>query len=362
MMKRSFLLVLLLFLVLSLCGCKGQSSDEYAGETITSLKEGDAASFGLLLASGIEKSKEEFVLPFPDSLKSSYEKLLQTAFRTIEFEVESGQKESDGQYTVRISFTPVDLRQTLEDTNHSILKDPQSADFSEELQSLIRQDTALITDAPAYASKTSYEMPVTAEEKGFSIAEEDLTSFLEAAILNYMDPYNSCCQLYDMQDFLLSYLDASFKGEVAQFALHTDRTEEEAIDWYETDTFDPPEDLDPAYTERYRSALKTIMKNCDYTVGIPRLEDEAFHYQIDVSYVPNTSFFNAFQEFEQGTYYSVSEVSAGLIAALEKYAAAPTYGEASSMTVAINAETVASADQEGTDLYNLVNSIYPLPE
>ena len=40
-----------------------------------------------------------------------------------------------------------------------------------------------------------------------------------------MTPYDTFGALYDMQDFLTSYLDASFKGEVAQFALHTDRTE-----------------------------------------------------------------------------------------------------------------------------------------
>ena len=87
-----------------------------------------------------------------------------------------------------------------------------------------------------------------------------------------MTPYDTFGALYDMQDFLTSYLDASFKGEVAQFALHTDRTEDEAYEWYLADTFDPPADLSQAYVARYQAAMQNLLKQSSYTVGTPRLE------------------------------------------------------------------------------------------
>lgn len=361
-MKSKHLLLCLLFSSCLLAGCGGKSADEYVGETITSLKEGDASSFSNLMTAGIEESNTDFVLQFPEELEASYEKLLQAGFQSIEFEVEAADKQSDDTYIVKISYTPIDFMQSLRDTNDEILKDTQSADFKEEMTYILEQDNSVITDSPAYASKTFYELTVQKDGDDYSITDAELTDFLKSTILNYMDPYNTGCELFDMQDFLRSYLDASFKGEVTQFALHTDRTEEEALEWYEADVFDPPEELDPVYEDRYRKALQTIMKNCDYTVGIPRKEDELFHYQIDVSFIPNNSFIDAFQEFESGTYYSVAEVSEGLITTLEKYAANPTYGEETQMTVAINSDSVANADQEGSDIYELVTSIYPLPQ
>ena len=104
-----------------------------------------------------------------------------------------------------------------------------------------------------------------------------------------MQPYNSVCEVLDARDFMQSYLDASFKGDVAQFALHTDRTEEEALEWYEADVFTPPADLSSAYHDRYKKALKEIMKQCKYTVGIPRKEAGLYSYTIDITVTPNNS-------------------------------------------------------------------------
>ena len=111
----------------------------------------------------------------------------------------------------------------------------------------------------------------------------------------------------------------------------------------------------------YQEALKNIMKQCVYTVGIPRKDAGLFSYQIDVTVTPNNSLADAFHEFEQGTYYSIDEVSAGLVTALEKYAAAPTYGTETTVTVPVNMETLMNADQEGSDLASLAVTILPLP-
>ena len=69
-----------------------------------------------------------------------------------------------------------------------------------------------------------------------------------------MEPYNAVCDILDSHDFITAYLNASFKGDVARFAVHTDRTEEEALAWYEADVFTPPSDLSEAYIPRYQEA------------------------------------------------------------------------------------------------------------
>lgn len=344
-----------------LSGCSGQSADEYAGETITSLKEGDASSFSPLLEAGLSDVSDDFVLQCPEEIKEPYLELLQDAFASIQFQVEPAKERNDGIYSVSITYTPVDLGETVRSTNEETATDPPSADFTETMLAVLKTDSDLIKNAPASGTETTTDLKVTETEDGFSIAEEDLLTFLKSALPGFMEPYNTFCELYDMRDFLISYLDASFKGEVTQFALHTGRTEEEAYEWYQAETFDPPEDLSEAYIPGYQEALKNIMKQCVYTVGIPRKDAGLFSYQIDVTVTPNNSLADAFHEFEQGTYYSIDEVSVGLVTALEKYAAAPTYGTETTVTVPVNMETLMNADQEGSDLASLAVTILPLP-
>ncbi len=362
MKKTTTLLLGIICAVLFLLsGCKGQSADEYAGETITSLKEGDVSSFSILLESGLSDGSEDFVLSCPEEIKKPYLEFLQDAFSSISFQVASAKERSDGIYSVSITYTPIDLGETVRDANEEAAKNPPSSDFTETMLAVLETDSDILKNAPVSGKETTTQLKVTQTEDGFSIAEEDLQSFLESALLGFMDPYNTFCELYDMRDFLMSYLDASFKGEIAQFALHTGRTEEEAYEWYQTETFDPPEDLSQAYIPRYQEALKTIMKQCVYSVGTPRKGTGLFSYQIEVTVTPNNSLADAFHEFEQGTYYSIEEVSAGLVASLEKYAAAPTYGTKTTVTVPINMDTLMNADQEDSDLASLAVTILPLP-
>ena len=67
-------------------------------------------------------------------------------------------------------------------------------------------------------------------------------------------------------------------------------------------------------------------------------------------------------EFQQGTYYSIDEVSAGLVATLEKYAAAPTFGEETTVNVPVNFNSLISAGEDNADLTNLSLLILPTPE
>ena len=54
--------------------------------------------------------------------------------------------------------------------------------------------------------------------------QKELNAFLKKALVGYMKPYESVCEILDIQDFMTSYLNASFKGDVTNFALHTHRT------------------------------------------------------------------------------------------------------------------------------------------
>lgn len=363
MNKRIIQLSLCVFCgaVLLLSGCRGSSADGYVGETITGLKDGDPASFSPLLEAGLDDAAGQFVLSCPEEIKEPYLEFLQTAFSAIQFRVAAATERSDDTWSVSVTYRPVDLEKTVGAANDTAAREPLSSDFAETMLSVLETDSALAQDAPISGSETTTELEVSLTEDGFSIAPEDLQAFLESALPGYMAPYLTFLELYDMRDFLTSYLDASFKGEVARFALHTGRTEDEALDWYQSETFDPPEDLSEAYIPRYQAALQNIMRQCIYTVGVPRKNDGLFNYEADVTVTPNNSLADAFREFEQGTYYSMEEVSAGLVAALEKYASAPSYGAETTVTVPINAESLANADQEGSELTSLAVTILPLP-
>ena len=176
-----------------------------------------------------------------------------------------------------------------------------------------------------------------------------------------MEPYDQVCDILDCYDFVKAYLDASFKGEVSRFALHTDRTEEEALEWYEADVFDPPSDLSEDYVSRYKDALKSMLKQCKYTVGIPKKETGLYSYTVDIKTTPNTSLTSAYSEFEGGTYYSIEEVSSGLVTAMEKYAAEPTFGEETSMTISFNASSMLTAGNDNSGLSTLAATIFAIP-
>lgn len=342
-----------------LYGCGKETADQYAGEQITKWKSEDPSVFSSLLEEGIKVSNASYVLDFPEELKEPYTELMQTAFSSIDFKVESASERVEDVYAVKITFTPVSFEQTLQETNNSLLSNPESADFSESLSGLIGQDIKQLESNAVYEEETTFELMVSKSEDGFSIHENHFLDFMISCMNDYMVPYNSCCELYEAQDFLKANLDASFKGDVDQFALHMGLSEEEALAWYETDVFNPPEGFSSAYADRYRKALQSIMKQCRYTVGIPRKEAEPYHYQIEVSVVPNTSLTDAFEEYSSKTYPSTEKASAALTEILEKYAASPSYGDETLITVSLNEETLSDTDSAESEMAQLWDTILP---
>lgn len=360
-MRRRTLLILCLSALALLTGCSRNTAEKYVGEQITSIKEKGCDSFTKLLDEGIAESNETFVLQFPEELREPYQDFMKESFARITFEVSKAQKMNDGTYSVQVTYTPLNIKKSLTDTNTELVTGLETTEPADAVASILEKDADILKDSPSYDTETISTIDVSKDGEKFTVKQESLDKFIAQAIPGYMEPYNAVCDILDSYDFIKAYLDASFKGDVARFAIHTGRTEEEALAWYEADVFTPPSDLSEAYIPRYQEALKTIMKQCQYTVGIPKKEEGIYSYTVDITTTPNKSFADAYHEFENGTYYSIEEVSAGLIQAMEKYAAAPTFGEETTVTVPVNVSSLLNAGMTDSELSNLATTILVMP-
>lgn len=360
-MKKIKLLIPCLLTLLMLAGCSQDSAEKYVGEQITSMKEEDIDNFISVLDDGIAESNELFVMQFPEDLREPYLKFLQDSFKTMQFEVTKSKKKNDGSYSVQVNYTPINIKSTLKSKNPDLIDSLESTDLTEAVTSIIEKDSAILDSSPVYDSEVFSTLIITEEGGQYTITPDSMKSFLSKALHGYMEPYNQVCEIIDAYDYIKAYLDASFKGEVTQFAKHTDRTEEEAMAWYEEDVFDPPADMTPAYIPRYQEALKSIMKQCQYTVGVPHKESGLYSYTVNITTIPNNSFADACNEFGQGTYYSEEELDAALVQALEKYAAAPTYGEETTINIPINFTSLMNAGEDDSEFTNLAKTILTMP-
>lgn len=314
-----------------------------------------------MLDEGIAESNDAYVLQFPEELRKPYLEFMKDSFGSIDFEVAKAQKMDDGTYSVQVTYTPLHIKNTVETANTELIASLETTELTGAVTTILEKDTALMKDSPSYNPETITTLEVSKNGDNYQISTKSLENFLSQALVEYMAPYDEVCDILDCQDFFKAYLDASFKGEVARFALHTDRTEEEALTWYEADVFDPPADLSEAYIPRYQEALKSMLRQCQYTVGIPKKETGLYSYTVDVKTTPNTSFSSAYTEFEGGTYYSIDEVSSGLVEAMEKYAAAPTFNEETTLNISFNLSSMLNAGNEGSELSELAKTIFVIP-
>lgn len=344
-------------------GCQsGPSAEEYAGDEITALKEKNTEKFSSLLETGIAESYDinMYVLEFSESLKEPYMEFLQTAFSSIKFEVSSAKKKDNGNYSVQVSFTPLNVQKTVKENDSSYIETMPSADLSEAVSTLLTQDTEIIKEKAIFDEETLTTIEVKKDKEEYSIPDNELEKLISAALKEYMSPYETVCEILDARDFLQAFLDASFKGEFTQFMKHTDRSEAEAQDWYEADgTFAPPEDLPAAYKERCTAAYKNILKQCSYTIGIPKKDAGAYNYTVEITTTPNNSFTEAGKEFQNGTYYSLDAAGAAYVEILEKYAASPIYGEETTVTVPLNMSSILSSGNEESEFSTLSSTICP---
>lgn len=344
-------------------GCQsGPSAEEYVGDKITALKEKNTEKFESLLETGIAQSYEVnmYVLEFPETLKEPYMEFLQAGFSSIKFEVSSAKKKDNGNYSIQVSFTPLNIQKTVKENDSSYIETMESSDLSEAVSTLLDQDKEVIKEQPVFDEETLTTIEVTEKNDEYTIADSELEKLISSALREYMYPYETVCEILDAHDFLQAFLDASFKGEFTQFIKHTDRTEEEAQTWYEADgAFAPPEDLPAAYKERCTAAYKNILKQCSYTVGIPKKDAGAYNYTVEITVTPNNSFAEAGKEFQNGTYYSLDAAGAAYVEIMEKYAASPVYGEETTVTVPLNMSSMLSSGSEESEFSTLSNTICP---
>lgn len=343
-------------------GCSKEPQEDVEGMILNSIKT-EPEDFSELLEKGIGKMNGEdgFILQFPEELKEPYLEFLNTAFLSIKLEVSSVDEKEDGNYSARMSFAPLDLQENLETETQSYMTSMQSTDLTEAVAALLEKDAVALKDVAESPDIKVLDIQVTKEDS-YSVSEEDIQELIKASLVNYMSPYETVTEVLDTRDFLQSYLDAIYKGEFAQFMKHTGMTEEEAREWYEGEgRFSPPEDIDQQYSERCTAAYKSIFRQSKYQVGIPRKVEEVFHYMMEVTVTPNLSLENVGNEFTSGTYNDINSASAALVESLEKYAAAPSYGEETAITVDLNLSSLLAGDED-SDLYRLVSEICPIPE
>ena len=352
---------LLLGLMILCSGCeKKESADDYLGRLITRAKENEG-ELSSVLEMGIKdaKSSKNFVIDFPEELKEPYEAFMKEALNQVQFELNKADKESDDTYIIRVTYEPIDIAATTEDTDAEFVKNISGTDFTTEAEKLLEKDTKLLSNATKQQKK-SQTIIVKKSGDSYKVSEKDITALLQDALQGYMAPYEAVGTVFDFRDFMQAYLDAYFKGDTERYQLHTGESAEEAAAWYE-DSFSEfrLDDLTDDQNARFLNAVKAIYKNCQYTLGAMR-QVSLTEYQFDLTTTPNTSIVNAAKELDAGTYYSTAEVADAFLNIYDKYAAAPSYGTETTVTINWNSlNMAASSASEDEDFNRLMETIIP---
>ncbi len=358
MRKRAAAFMLAIAAALFFAGCgDAEKVTEQVGKEITEIKE-DHDRLTELLDAGTASRQEEFTIAFPENAKEEYLKLLQTALKKVEFKAEAAESNGENGYRVKMNFKPLDMKAVLEAADIAYAENMQSADFQAELKNVVIQDISLLED-PVYKEETWEYVEVKKSGDKLEVSSEDMLILLQKALPGYMNSYNIIARAFDRQDFLKAYMDAMFKGEIDRYCEHTGMTDEEVMAWYE-EAFEEIDGigLSEEQNMRVEAALKTIMANCNYTVGIPRRESE-YSYIVEVDVVPNLSLQKAMEELEGGTYYSEAQVKEEAVNIYEKYAAEPVYGDAVTTSVTVNIQELAGSMNEESQFMQFMRIILP---
>lgn len=351
--------VLLCFSAL-MSGCeKKEDANDYLGRLITRAKENDE-EFSGVLEDGIAEidGSSDYVLTFPDELKTSYETFLREAFTQVQFELNKAEKETKTMYVIQVSYEPIDIEKTTADANAEFVKTISGTDFAEEAKKMLEKDTELLSD-PVKQEKKSSSIKVYKSEDGFYVEPEDLNALFKDALPGYMAPYEAVLATFDMRNFIQAYLDAYFKGELEQLQLYTKLSWEEVAAWYEDSfaTFQR-EELNDAQNERFVTAIKKIYQQSNYELGaLQKLSDT--ECQFELTAVPNISLLQIVKDLEAGTYYTTEQVADALLETCDKYAAAPAYGEMTTITIQWNSLSTAADPAKNEKFSLMMETIIP---
>lgn len=185
MKKRIMLcaLCLLLGLMMLCSGCeKKESADDYLGRLITRAKENEG-ELQSVLEMGIAdaKSSNDFVIDFPDELKESYEAFLKEALNQVQFELNKADKESNDTYIIRVTYEPIDIAATTQETDARYVENISGTDLTTEMKNLLEEDTKLLSNAKKQQKKSR---TITVKKSGdsYKVSEKDITALLQDAL------------------------------------------------------------------------------------------------------------------------------------------------------------------------------------
>lgn len=340
------------------CG-KKESADDYLGQLIEDAKENGEALAGVLEDGTADvKEKQNFVIDFPEELKEPYQKFLQEALNQVQFEMNKPKKESEDVYQVRVTYAPIDIEAVTEAENTEFVKKISSVEFASEAEKLLKKDIGLLESA-GNQQKKSQTIQVSRTDGGLSVDEEDMKALIKDALQGYMAPYTAVANVFDMRDYIQAYLDASLKSETERFRQHVGYTEEEAAKWYEDSYAEfRIDELSEEQNNRYINAVKAMHHSCQYSVGVVR-ENSLTEYEIDITTTPNISFLDAMNEFQARTYYSQAEINESFVKDCENHAAAPSYGEETTVTIVWNSLNMFSNQVEDPEAMKMIETIMP---
>lgn len=367
MRKRLLSLLLCGTIILGMClnGCSGgekKDPKEAVKKIVLSSLKLKAEDFTNLLEEGIRETDEinDFALSFPEEAKEDYLYFLSTAYSKVNMKV-SSIDEKDGSYVVRVGFAPLNIELSMQGTEDAYMETLENTDQVQAITGLITQGRKALKEEAVYDDKAVVDFTVKKKDSSFVVSMEDVQKVKETALTGYMQPYELVNGVLDIQDYFTAYLDASFKAEFEKFMIHTGMTQEEMQDWYEADgAFEAPEEMTEAYKERFTAACEGILKQCVYSVGIPKKLSGRLEYTVDVEVTPNLGFRNSWEEFQSRAYPDIDSASAAYVECLEKYAAAPVYGEKKVVGVELN--MTSFINQETSDVDMLIEEICPLPQ
>lgn len=322
---RRFLLVgFVCVATIALSGCTKQKADDFVKEQLEKVQAGDDATAEFLLEQGIEKVDGDYVTAFPEELKEAYCTFIKEACGKVQFHMIEAEKYNSG-YKVRLEITPVDVRETVNTTDDAYVRELQSANLTNEVTALLEKDASLLEDAKM-ADSEKVTLYLKKKDSGYQIEESDWENCMASLLTGYMAPYQHVAEILDAGDYLKAYLDASCKGEVAQYAKHVGMTEEEVLQQYEesfTDVNLGDMEFTPEQETRFLNAMKQMFKNCQYEIGVPR-KNEADGYLIPVKTTPNLSLAQCGTAFQtaatNGNYSTVEEVKEGYLSTMEEFA------------------------------------------
>ena len=348
---------------ISLFGCQRRESPEDFLKSQLDLVTSSQSDYCSRLLE--EQLKAEGIDDFPDELVDAYTSFLREAYGQIKYEI-TGTREDSGTWEITLDVSVLDLGATVETINSEYVKNMQSDNLATEVKELLVLDQDQLAQ-PVYASDVTLRVNVTWDEEADSYTVDDsgFMNLLETAVTDRLATYNSVAELFDIRDYVVSCLDAAYKGEFDEYTKQTGMTEEQASQDYENSFWDSEMDsagFSDAEKEQLITAMKEIAKSADYTVGLPVKDDDG-NYSLQVTGTACLSFRQALEDvnsaIENGSVQDEAALRALFVETFQNYAKNPVWGDAYTATVHVVSSDGFSLSLSEEDSQSLMDQIMP---